>query len=395
MPMSALADGINEVTRAVTQAAREGGAWAWMTLAVSTFVSEDLACIAAGLLVSQGAMSYAPATAACFTGIFVGDLLLVLLGRTVGRKSLAAAPLRWWVKPAAVEQAEQWFAQRGAKLILASRFMPGTRLPTYVAAGVLDVPVLKFIGWFVLSCALWTPLLVAAARVFGEVAGEWVSQWAGIVPALLGAAVVAWAAIRLGTGLSTWRGRRLLVSRWRRLTRWEYWPLWAVYPPVVVYILWLGVRYRGPTVFTAVNPGIGAGGGLVGESKAEILQGLAGAGDAIATWIAVEPGKPADRAEVVMRFQAAHGLGFPLVLKPDVGERGSGVVIARSAAEIAATVADEPAKLIAQAYVAGIRRILLSDTGGGAGRNSGDHRQAPGLRHGGWAGPLGTPDSAR
>lgn len=352
--MSTLNEVVGEVVATVTRAAQHGGGWAWGTLAASTFVSEDLACVAAGLLVAQGAMDYAPATAACFTGIFVGDLVLVALGRTVGRKSLAAAPLRWWVKPEAVARAEQWFARRGARLILSSRFMPGTRLPTYVAAGVLDVPIHRFIGWFVLSCLLWTPLLVGGAMVFGAVVGDWLQDWAGAVPAALAVGLGAWGLIRLGTGLSTWRGRRRLLGRWRRLTRWEYWPRWAVYPPVVGYIVWLGLRHRCLTLFTAVNPGIGAGGGLVGESKAEILGGLAGAGAAVARWTLVPPGVVATRAAAVEAFMQREALDWPVVLKPDVGERGDGVVIARSLDEVTAAVAAQPGGLIAQAYVPGV-----------------------------------------
>jgi hypothetical protein len=142
------------------------------------------------------------------------------------------------------------------------------------------------------------------------------------------------------------------LGKWRRLTRWEFWPSWAVYPPVVIYCGWLALKHRGATVFTAVNPGIGAGGGLVGESKSEILTGLAGAGEAVAAWTLIVPGDPATRAMQLARFTATHR--WPVVLKPDVGERGAGVVIARDAATVHATLAREPRALIAQAYVAGV-----------------------------------------
>src|SRR5690606_32388045 len=259
-------------------AAGSGGAWALPALALATLVSEDLACIAAGLLVARGTLEFAPAATACFAGIFAGDLLLVLLGRGLGRTVLTRWPLRGRVSAEALARSERWFARRGASLILASRFMPGTRLPTYVAAGVLRMPVMKFIGWFALACALWTPLLVLAAMLAGEAALGWFETWQGLVPAVLLAGLAAWLLMRLAAGLATWRGRRLLLSRWRRLTRWEFWPAWAVYPPVVVYILWLGLRHRGWTLFTAVNPGMGRDGGFVGESKSMILRGLAGAG---------------------------------------------------------------------------------------------------------------------
>ncbi len=328
------------------------GMLALVALAGATLVSEDLACIAAGLLVAAGKLAFGPAVAACFAGIFIGDLLLVGAGRVLGRGALARWPLRGRVSDAAVARAERWFAERGAWVIVASRFMPGTRLPTYVAAGVLRMPWGKFAPWFALACALWTPLLVGAAAWAGEAVLGWFEVWTQAVGWLLVTGVVVWAVATIGVRAATWRGRRLLLGKWRRLTRWEFWPRWAVYPPVVVYCLWLAVKHRGATVFTAVNPGIGAGGGLVGESKSEILTGLAGAGDAVAEWVRVDGGNAEARWDVVKGFAETHG--WPVVLKPDVGERGWGVVIARDEAQARAALAGEPGVLIAQRYVAGV-----------------------------------------
>ena len=151
-----------------------------------------------------------------------------------------------------------------------------------------------------------------------------------------------------------WRRRRLWVSRWRRLTRWEYWPLWAIYPPVVAYVLWLGLRHRGFTLFTAVNPGMPAAGGVVGRSKIEILRGLAGAGDRVAAWAEVEPGPFPVRNARVRKFMAERGSGYPVVIKPDCGERGAGVVIARNAQDVETALRDRPGSLIVQSYVPGV-----------------------------------------
>lgn len=335
-------------------AAGAGGPLALAALAFATLVSEDLACIAAGLLVAQGSLRFGPAATACFVGIFSGDLLLVLAGRGLGRPALGLAPLRWWITTAAVARAERWFRRRGPGLILASRFMPGTRLPTYFAAGVLRAPLAPFLGWFFLACALWTPLLVGSAVLFGEAALLIFASWANSVPVLISAGLFALVASRLAVGLCTWRGRRLLLSRWRRLTRWEFWPMWAIYPPVIVYILWLGVRHRCLTLFTLANPGIGAGGGLAGESKSAILRGLAGAGDAVAPWALVAAGERENRVAAVADFMQRAALNFPVVLKPDVGERGRGVVIARDWTMVEDSVCAEPAAMMAQAYVPGV-----------------------------------------
>lgn len=345
---------MSDWSQSALAAASEGGWWALPALALATFVSEDLACIAAGILVAQGALEFVPATTACFAGILAGDLLLVALGRGLGRAALTRWPLRGRIQPESLARSERWFARRGASLILASRFMPGTRLATYVAAGVLRMPLLRFVGWFALACLLWTPLLVGAAALAGEAALGWFETWQALVPAVLLAGLAAWLLTRLAAGLATWRGRRLLLSRWRRMTRWEFWPAWAVYPPVVVWILWLGVRHRGFTLFTAVNPGMGRDGGFVGESKSLILRGLAGAGERVADWVLIESGDVETRLAALGTWQATTGAGWPVALKPDVGERGSGVVIARDEAQARAKLAESPEPLIAQRYVPGV-----------------------------------------
>ncbi len=151
-----------------------------------------------------------------------------------------------------------------------------------------------------------------------------------------------------------WRRRRLWLSSWRRLTRWEYWPIWAVYGPLLPYFVWLAVRYRGATVFTAVNPGMPAASGLVGRSKAEILAGLAEASDRVAPWTRVAPGEFPQRNAAIRLFMADHGLAYPIVLKPDRGERGAGVVIARSARDVESALRETAGSLVVQAYVAGV-----------------------------------------
>jgi hypothetical protein len=122
---------------------------------------------------------------------------------------------------------------------------------------------------------------------------------------------------------------------------------------VAVYLLWLGLRHRGLTLFTAANPGIDAG-GFVNESKAAILEGLAAAGDAVPPWRLL-PASAAvpSRLDAVRRFIAEHGLTLPIVLKPDAGQRGSGVVVARSLGVIDDYLSRARYDVLVQAYVPG------------------------------------------
>jgi pimeloyl-ACP methyl ester carboxylesterase len=160
----------------------------------------------------------------------------------------------------------------------------------------------------------------------------------------------AWS-IRLA---ASYRRRRLLLSSWRRLTRWEYWPLWAVYPPVAAWIAWLAITHRRATLFTAANPAIPSS-GVAGESKFAILQGL---GEP-AAWIArsgliAGTLPPAARIAAADVFMASRQLSLPIVLKPDQGQRGTGVKVARRRVELEAYLEGAGGDTVIQEYVPGV-----------------------------------------
>ncbi len=325
-----------------------------LLLALSTLVSEDLTCIAAGLLVARGTLGFVPATSACFAGIVAGDLLLMLAGRHLGAAAVERPPLRWLVSPRLLHRSRDWVTRRGPLAILLSRFVPGSRAPTYFAVGMLAHSPLRLVGWYLVAAALWSPLLVGTAAVAGEMALERLTDYLGtgvwhvIVPAL-----VLLLALKTVMEASTRRGRRLLLSRWRRASRWEFWPPLLFYPPVVLFVLWLGLRHRCLTLFTAANPGI-PGGGFIGESKADIYARLGGGTQ---PWLLqtalIPPSGPTEEAAFVARFQQAHGLGFPLVLKPDAGERGRGVAIVRDATQVKAYLETNRLPTLVQEFAPG------------------------------------------
>ena len=324
-----------------------------LLIAASTLVSEDLSCIAAGLLVAANRLHFTPAALASLVGILFGDIGLFLIGRTLGRTVLHRAPMRWFITPGQIERSSEWFRERGPMVILASRFLPGTRFTTYLAAGVLRTPFWTFMLWFGVAAILWTPLLVGVSALVGAPVLDLFERFRlYAVPSVLVVAVIVIAAVRIVPHLFSWRGRRLLRAGWRRMVRWEYWPPYVFYPPVVLYALWLGIRHRGITLFTAANPTIEAG-GFIGESKAAILRGLAGAGDAVPPWLLL-PAADGSRADSVRRFAAEAGVTLPIVLKPDAGQRGSGVAIAKSWDEVDLYLKSAPYDVLAQAYVPGV-----------------------------------------
>lgn len=297
-------------------------------LAGGTLVSEDLTLIAAGLLVHAGHLGFLPALLACFAGIFLGDMALWAAGRIGGRRLLA------W--PSVRQRAAGWLDRRLGAAVLASRFLPGTRLPLYLAAGALGQPAGRFALWTALGALLWTPVLVSFAALTGRAAGP--------SPVSLAAA---------GAGVFVvWKVAGRLASRRARLFRWEFWPAWIIYAPIVPWIAWLSIRHRGFGTIAAANPAI-PGGGFVGESKHRILS-LLPAG-AVLPFAPIEPGRPESRLAALGRIMREKGWTFPLILKPDAGQRGAGVRLVHCPGQAAGYFRAIIGPVLAQVYHPGPR----------------------------------------
>jgi membrane protein DedA with SNARE-associated domain len=135
--------------------------WIAIGLAAATLVSEDATAIGAGVLARNGEVSAATATLAVAAGIWMGDVGLFVLGRIARRWR----PVARWVDrrwSAADLRARAARLDRGAPAaILLSRMVPGSRVPLYVAAGILPVRAAVFIVCTGVAAALWTTAIVA------------------------------------------------------------------------------------------------------------------------------------------------------------------------------------------------------------------------------------------
>jgi membrane protein DedA with SNARE-associated domain len=134
----------------------------FVSLMIATLVSEDAASVAAGLLIREGRIGAAAGVAACGLGILLGDLGLWGAGRAARRLPLPVAIARWFA-PARAGHIVERLRQQPGPALLASRFLPGSRLPLYVAAGLGGVPATAFVAWTLMGVLIWTPVLVLSA----------------------------------------------------------------------------------------------------------------------------------------------------------------------------------------------------------------------------------------
>lgn len=140
---------------------------------------------------------------------------------------------------------------------------------------------------------------------------------------------------------------------WLRLTCWEFWPPWIFYIPVALNVIRLAVKYRGITLPLCTNPGKYKG-CHIGESKGRSLELLfRHAPEFIAESWLIEGNDAKAKIAFAERTIDANSVEFPLILKPDDGNRGSGVKVIRSRSEVREYLSVIESPVVLQRYVEG------------------------------------------
>lgn len=311
------------------------------SIALGTLVSEDLTSIATGLLIQQRQLDPLAGVLACTLGIFAGDLGLWALGRVLGNQVLSWPWLARRLPTERLKELREWLERHAGRALVGSRFLPGSRLPLYVLSGMVHVRAQVFAKWTLVAAALWTPAIVLGTATLGEALALRSGRFAVVAGA---ASMLVLRALR---AVSTASGRRRALALLHRCSRWEFWPSWLFYAPVGLWIACLAVRHRGLSTITAANPGM-TDGGTVGESKHEILVRLP------REWtipsILAEPADISARVQGVVGAMTERNWMFPIVLKPDVGQRGLGVKRASSVEDIDAYFAKTTGRVLVQPY---------------------------------------------
>src|SRR6516165_11376915 len=132
-----------------------------------SFISEDAATISSALSLFGGPITWPIGFAACFAGIWLGDLGLYCLARSFGKPILKSRWIARFADATAIERCQLRFNNHASLTLLASRFVPGTRLPTYLAAGLLSMPVARFALITAFGTVLWIGAVFAAAKLLG------------------------------------------------------------------------------------------------------------------------------------------------------------------------------------------------------------------------------------
>ena len=171
----------------------------YLTILALPFLQEDAAVIGAATASLAGAAPTEFIVVAIMTGLVCSDAWKYWLGRFARRHHWAH---KFAEKPG-VSVAGDLVRKEFIQTMLTARFVPGTRIPTYVACGFFKAEYLRYVLVLILTAALYVGLTFSLFHTVGAVAGEQAKFW---LPAIAIGLLVVYVAYRWISHLNNKRG---------------------------------------------------------------------------------------------------------------------------------------------------------------------------------------------
>ncbi len=135
---------------------------------IAPFVQEDIAVLGA----VSAMISKMGNPLGLFTSISIGLILSDLWKYWLGRAAITQAWAQKYSDKPAVHAAHAKLENNMLKTIFVSRFLPGARIPLYIAAGFFKLPFSKFAASICVTAIFYIGLIYTLFLGLGEIAGE-------------------------------------------------------------------------------------------------------------------------------------------------------------------------------------------------------------------------------
>ncbi|MEO0881593.1 MAG: VTT domain-containing protein [Pseudomonadota bacterium] len=164
----------------------------YLFVALAPFIQEDTAIISAAAASIAGAGETSVLFACLLVGLSASDLWKYWLGRAAhynewGRKAAS--------KPAVQAAKEKVINRLGLSLVTA-RFVPGTRIPLYIACGFFHAPFPRVAFFVIGSAIVYAGIAFGLFHLLGEMAGERIEKYAPVVAILIVVCVIGFLVIK-------------------------------------------------------------------------------------------------------------------------------------------------------------------------------------------------------
>lgn len=148
--------------------------WIYVAIAAFCFVENifppapsDMLVVACGSFIGFGSVGFLPAVLLASAGSTVGFVAMYKIGDWFGLKIVETGKLKF-IPVAQVRKVEGWFQRYGYVIIVANRFLSGTRAVVSFFAGLSELSLPKTILLSFISALAWNSILLYAGKELGE-----------------------------------------------------------------------------------------------------------------------------------------------------------------------------------------------------------------------------------
>jgi membrane protein DedA with SNARE-associated domain len=148
--------------------------WIYLTLFLFAFVENvfppspsDVVIVIGGSLIASGGINFPIALGISTLGSITGFMLMFYIGSTVDKKVIHSGKFKF-IPIDAIDKVEAWFRKYGYMVIIANRFMPGTRAVISFFAGISNLDPKKTITLCFISALLWNAIMLSLGFMFGD-----------------------------------------------------------------------------------------------------------------------------------------------------------------------------------------------------------------------------------
>lgn len=158
-----------EIDKIIEAVISHGIGWILAFVFVSMFIENvfppypgDVAIFAAGFVAGSSELAVEPVLVLSILGSISSIMLVYALSRRYGRSIFESRRIRF-LDSSRMRDIERWFEKWGNAVLVASRFLPGTRFLIVVTAGIGNVAAWRMALFSSISVVAWNSLVVLLA----------------------------------------------------------------------------------------------------------------------------------------------------------------------------------------------------------------------------------------
>jgi membrane protein DedA with SNARE-associated domain len=173
--------------------------WIYVTLFLFAFIENvfppspsDLVVVIGGSLISTGAIHFIPTLLLTTLGSVIGFMVLFYFGASVDKKVVHSGRYKY-IPVDAIEKVELWFKKYGYYVIIANRFLPGTRSVISFFAGMSNLDAKRTVIVATISAFVWNTIIIYLGYLFGSkvaVVDKYLSTYSNIAVGITVAVVI-------------------------------------------------------------------------------------------------------------------------------------------------------------------------------------------------------------